>query len=159
MYFNVSIASCYQTSLRRVFLPFHHSHPSSFHGHWWDLPESPLLQAEQSQLSQPLLTGEVLQVLDQLLGPLLDSFQYIQVSLVLRCPELEAALHIWSFLFIIPFPVYNLQISIIAQEEFSSSVQSPVQMGQVYPVQVKSSNKAKWAIPLDTKSYFQVEKR
>lgn len=95
-----------------------------------------ILQAEQSQLSQPLLTGEVLQVFDQLLGPLLDSFQYIQVSLVLRCPELEAALHIWSFLFIIPFPVYNLQISIIAQEKFSSSVQSPVQMGQVYPVQV-----------------------
>ena len=32
-----------------------------------------LLQAEQSQLSQPFLTGEMLQSLNHLRGPLLDS--------------------------------------------------------------------------------------
>lgn len=99
LYFNVCIASSYQTSLRIVFLPFHHSYLSSFHGHWWDPSESPHVQAKQSQLSQPLLTGEVQQILDQLLGPLLGSFQHIQVSLVLRCPELEAALHIYGHFF------------------------------------------------------------
>ena len=53
------------------------------------LLRTPLLQTEQSQLSQPLLTGEVLQSLHHLGGPLLDSLQYVQVSLVLTSPELE----------------------------------------------------------------------
>ena len=38
-------------------------------------PEPSLLQAEQSQLSWPFLTVQVLQSLDNLSGPLLDSFQ------------------------------------------------------------------------------------
>lgn len=38
----------------------------------------------QSQLFQPLLTGEMLQSLDYLGGLPLDSFQYVQLSLVLR---------------------------------------------------------------------------
>ena len=49
-----------------------------------------LLRTEQSQIFQPLLTEEVLQFLLQLDGPPLDSFQYIQVSLVLSRPELGA---------------------------------------------------------------------
>ena len=40
-------------------------------------PELPPLQAEQAQLSQPLLKGEVLRTLQCLGVPLLDSLQYV----------------------------------------------------------------------------------
>jgi len=43
-------------------------------------PEPSLPQAEQSQLSQPLLTEEMLQSLNHLHGPSLDSLQYVHVS-------------------------------------------------------------------------------
>ena len=36
-------------------------------------PDTPLLQAEQSQFSEPFLTEVVLQSIHQLCGPLLDS--------------------------------------------------------------------------------------
>uniref|UniRef100_A0A8C4P7D6 Vacuolar protein sorting-associated protein 13B-like n=1 Tax=Dromaius novaehollandiae TaxID=8790 RepID=A0A8C4P7D6_DRONO len=54
-------------------------------------PEPSLLQAEQSQLSQPLLIGEMRQSLNHLCGPLLDSFQYVCVSLALGNPALDPA--------------------------------------------------------------------
>jgi len=46
-------------------------------------PEPSLLQAEQPQLSQPFLTGEVLQPSDHLRGPPLDPLQHIHVFLML----------------------------------------------------------------------------
>jgi len=55
-------------------------------------PLSLLLQAEESQLSQPLLTGEMLQSMNQLCGPLLDSLQYVYV---LRNPELDSVIQVW----------------------------------------------------------------
>lgn len=52
--------------------------------------DPPLLQDDQLQFSQPLLK-EVLQSLQHLDGPLLNSFQYVQVSLVLGGAELDCA--------------------------------------------------------------------
>ena len=43
-------------------------------------PEPSLLQAGQSQLSQPFLTEEMLQSLHHLHGPLLDCLQYVFLS-------------------------------------------------------------------------------
>lgn len=51
-------------------------------------PEPLLLHAEQSQLSQPLLTGEMLQEFHHLCGPSLDSLQYT--------PELDPTLQVRS---------------------------------------------------------------
>lgn len=42
--------------------------------------ECPLLQSEQSQHCQPLLTGKMLQTFDHLGDPPLNSFQYVEVS-------------------------------------------------------------------------------
>jgi len=54
------------------------------------IPTEPsLLQAEQFQLSQPFLIGEMLQTLIHLCDPSLDSHQYINASLVLGSPELD----------------------------------------------------------------------
>ena len=56
----------------------------------WTLMRSPRAStspAEQSQLFQPLLIDQVLQNLHHLGGPMLNSFQYIQVSLVVGSPE------------------------------------------------------------------------
>ncbi|KAK4808555.1 hypothetical protein QYF61_009858 [Mycteria americana] len=55
-----------------------------------------LLQAEQPQLSQPVLVGEVLQPSDHFCGPPLDPLQQLHVLLVLRAPELDAVLQLWS---------------------------------------------------------------
>ena len=52
-------------------------------------PEPSLLQAQQSQLSQPFLICQMLQPLCHLCGPLLGPLQYVHVSLVLRSPELD----------------------------------------------------------------------
>lgn len=46
--------------------------------------EPPVLQAEQSQLLQPFPTGEVLQALQHLGGPTLDSLQYVHISSVIE---------------------------------------------------------------------------
>ncbi|KAK4814330.1 hypothetical protein QYF61_014844 [Mycteria americana] len=59
-------------------------------------PEPSLLQAEQPQLSQPVLVGEVLQPSHHFRGPPLDSLQQLHVLLVLRAPELDAALQVGS---------------------------------------------------------------
>ncbi|KAK4810863.1 hypothetical protein QYF61_008835 [Mycteria americana] len=59
-------------------------------------PQPSLLQAEQPQLSQPVLVGEVLQPSDHLHGPPLDSLQQLHVLLVLRAPELDAVLQVRS---------------------------------------------------------------
>lgn len=48
-----------------------------------------LLQAGQFQLYQPFLTVDMLQSLTCLSVLLLDSFQYLHVSLVLENPELD----------------------------------------------------------------------
>ncbi|KAK4815290.1 hypothetical protein QYF61_026195 [Mycteria americana] len=53
-----------------------------------EIPE----QAEQPQLSQPVLTGEVLQPSDHFCGPPLDPLQQVHVFPVLRAPELDTAL-------------------------------------------------------------------
>lgn len=54
-------------------------------------PEPFRLQAEQSELSQPLLTCQIQQALNPLCGPLLDTLQYVQVSRVLGSPEVDTA--------------------------------------------------------------------
>jgi len=59
-------------------------------------PQSSLLQAEQPQLSQPFLTGEVLHPSDDFCGPPLDPLQNACVILVLRAPELDAGLQVGS---------------------------------------------------------------
>jgi len=56
----------------------------------------PLLEAEQPQLSQPFLTGDVLQPLDHFCGPPLDLLQQLHVLLVLRAPELDTRLQVGS---------------------------------------------------------------
>jgi len=53
-----------------------------------------LLQAEQLQLSQPLLTGEVFQPSDHFCGPPLDLLQQVHVFPVLKAPELDAGLQV-----------------------------------------------------------------
>ncbi|KAM9644853.1 uncharacterized protein ACIBXB_013062 [Morphnus guianensis] len=58
--------------------------------------EPSLLQAEQPQLSQPVLTGEVFHPSDHFCGPPLDPLQEAHVFPVLRTPELEAALQVGS---------------------------------------------------------------
>jgi len=55
-----------------------------------------LLRAEQPQLSQPFLIGEVLQPSDHFCGPLLDLLQQVHVFPVLRAPELDAGLQVRS---------------------------------------------------------------
>jgi len=55
-------------------------------------PEPSLLQAEQPKISEPFLTGEMLQSFNHLCGPLLDSVQYVHFSLVLGSSELHVAL-------------------------------------------------------------------
>ncbi|KAK4821962.1 hypothetical protein QYF61_004966 [Mycteria americana] len=59
-------------------------------------PQPSLLQAEQSQLSQPVFTGEVLQPLDHFHGSPLDLPQQVHVLLMLGAPELDAALQVGS---------------------------------------------------------------
>ncbi|KAK4818403.1 hypothetical protein QYF61_012324 [Mycteria americana] len=54
--------------------------------------EPSFLQAEQPQLSQPVLIGEVLQPSDHFCGPPLDLLQQVHVFPVLRAPELDTAL-------------------------------------------------------------------
>jgi len=54
-------------------------------------PQPPLLQAEQPQLPQPLLTGLVLQTLPWLCCPSLDTLQHLDVLLVARGQRLRGA--------------------------------------------------------------------
>ncbi|KAK4829379.1 hypothetical protein QYF61_003719, partial [Mycteria americana] len=58
--------------------------------------EPSLLQAEPPQLSQPFLTGEVLQPSDNFCGPPLDSLQQVHVFPVQGTPELDAVLQVGS---------------------------------------------------------------
>lgn len=62
------------------------------------LPKLLLLQAWQSQFSQPFITSEILQLLNVLWGPLLLSLQYAHASLVslLVSTELYTALQVRS---------------------------------------------------------------
>ena len=53
------------------------------------------LQDTQSKCSQPFLTCEVLQSLHRPCGPLLDTLQYVHVSLEPGSPELGPALQLW----------------------------------------------------------------
>ncbi|KAK4824741.1 hypothetical protein QYF61_018213 [Mycteria americana] len=54
------------------------------------------LQAEQPQLSQPVLVGEVLQPSDHFCGLALDPLQQLHVLLVLRAPELDTGFQVGS---------------------------------------------------------------
>ncbi|KAK4830027.1 LOW QUALITY PROTEIN: hypothetical protein QYF61_008365 [Mycteria americana] len=58
--------------------------------------EPSLLQAEQAQLSQPFLTGEMFQPSDHFCDPPLDLLQQVHVFPVLRAPELDAVLQMGS---------------------------------------------------------------
>ncbi|KAK4831174.1 LOW QUALITY PROTEIN: hypothetical protein QYF61_015644 [Mycteria americana] len=58
--------------------------------------EPSLLQAEQPQLSQPVLVGEVLQPSDHFHGPPLDPLQQLHVFPLLRAPELDTVLQMSS---------------------------------------------------------------
>ncbi|KAK4816418.1 hypothetical protein QYF61_016854 [Mycteria americana] len=55
-----------------------------------------LFKAEQPQLSQPVLIGEVFQPPDHFCGPPLDPLQQVHVFPVLRAPELDAVLQVGS---------------------------------------------------------------
>ena len=57
-----------------------------------------LLQAEQPQLSQPFLVGEVLQPSDHFCGPPPDPLQQVHVFPVLGAPEVDAGLQVRSHL-------------------------------------------------------------
>ena len=59
-------------------------------------PKPSVLQAEQPQLYQPLLIGEVFHLCDHFCGPLLDPLQQVHVFPVLRTPELDAVLQVGS---------------------------------------------------------------
>jgi len=59
-------------------------------------PQPSLLQAEQPQLSQRFLTGEVFQPSDHLCHPPLDPLQQLHILLVLGAPELDAGLQVGS---------------------------------------------------------------
>ncbi|KAK4824151.1 hypothetical protein QYF61_011229 [Mycteria americana] len=67
---------------------------------WNRLPrevvDAPSLSAEQPQLSQPVLVGEVFQPSDHFHGPPLDLLQQVHVFCVLRAPELDAGLQVGS---------------------------------------------------------------
>lgn len=52
-------------------------------------PEPSLLQAEQPQLSQSVLPGEVLQLSDHLCSPPLDSLQKAHILLMVGVPEVN----------------------------------------------------------------------
>jgi len=59
-------------------------------------PEPFLLQAEQPQLSQPVLVGEVFHPLDHFCGPPLGMLQQVCVPPALRTPHLDAILQVRS---------------------------------------------------------------
>lgn len=85
---------CHWTPLKRAWLcPLWWTLPSGIFIHWWDPPKSSL-QAEQSQLSHPLLIWEVLQSLNRLCG-LHETLSRMSVSLVLRNPELDTVFQVW----------------------------------------------------------------
>ncbi|KAK4812855.1 LOW QUALITY PROTEIN: hypothetical protein QYF61_022581, partial [Mycteria americana] len=63
-------------------------HPRLLKGHKKVSPEPSLPQAEQPQLSQPVLIRELLCPSDRFCGPPLDLFQQVHVFPVLRIPEL-----------------------------------------------------------------------
>ncbi|NXA49220.1 KLH29 protein, partial [Nothocercus julius] len=55
-----------------------------------------LLQAEQAQLSQPFLTGQMFQAPDHPCSPVLDSLQQLHIPLELGSPELHPVLQVPS---------------------------------------------------------------
>jgi len=72
-------ATC-QGPLKRFWLHLLYSFPAGVI-HSDEIPPDPSLpQAKQSQLSQPLVLCQTLQILHPLCGPLLDFFRYVHVS-------------------------------------------------------------------------------
>ena len=65
--------------------------PQVLEGHCEVSLQLSLLQAEQSQLPQPVFIGEVLQPSDHPHGSLLDSLQQLHIFLLLGAPGLEDA--------------------------------------------------------------------
>lgn len=72
-------------------------------GHYWEgltvfftpTPRYLRIIISDNKLSQFLLTSHMLQDLNHVPDPLLDSLCYIQVSLVLRIQSLHPAVHMW----------------------------------------------------------------
>ena len=65
-------------------------------GHYKVPPEPSLLQAEQTQLSQPVPISKALQPSDHFHGPPLDLLQQPYVLLMLRALEVDAVLQVGS---------------------------------------------------------------
>ena len=65
-------------------------------GHCQVTSEPSLLQAEQPQLSQPVLIGEVFHPLDHFSGPPLDAIQQFRVSPVLQTSHVDAVYQVRS---------------------------------------------------------------
>ena len=59
-------------------------------------PQPSLLRAEQPQLPQPFLIGEVFQPWDHFCGPPLDPLQHVHLFPMLRASELDAGLQLRS---------------------------------------------------------------
>jgi len=56
--------------------------------------EHSVLQAEQPQLSQPVLIGKVFHSMDRFCGPPLYALQQVHVSPVLRAPHMNTVLQV-----------------------------------------------------------------
>ena len=83
--------SCHWTPLKRVW-----PHPVTPAIQMFINSDKPsLLQAEQSQVSQPFLVQEMLQAPHHFCDPLLDSFQQFLVFLELGSPELDTVDQMW----------------------------------------------------------------
>lgn len=85
----------HKVPLRRVWLCLVHLPTTLQSGIWTHrlLPPQPtsFFQSEQCQLCQPPLAWQMLQVPHDLCGPSRESFQNVQVSLVLMRPDLDMA--------------------------------------------------------------------
>ena len=65
-------------------------------GHYQITSQPFLLQAEEPQLSQPVLIGEVFHPMDHICNPPLDVLQQIHVSPVQRTPLVDVVLQVRS---------------------------------------------------------------
>ena len=98
-FFHIFVCNFLCSSIRPLLLAYYYAPPRSTWPHpfvsylplnIYHIPSwSPPPQAEQTQVTQPFLTQERLQVLYDLCGPLLDSFQKVPIFLELGSLELD----------------------------------------------------------------------